>query len=95
LSDKYTLNNSAFAWYLVFWHKIIIFGVQEQEVHMEALLLERIHKGLLQNQESLTDWVHTTPLGKKNVLLGPLTEQSVHVRLDVIDDAISKAESKT
>jgi sigma-B regulation protein RsbU (phosphoserine phosphatase) len=62
---------------------------------MEALLLERIHKGLLQKQENLTDWIHATPLGKKKALLGPSTEQSVHASLDVIDDAISKAESKT
>jgi len=61
---------------------------------MEALLLERMHKGLLQKQENLTDWIHATPLGKKKVALGPSTEQSVHARLDVIDDAISKAESK-
>jgi sigma-B regulation protein RsbU (phosphoserine phosphatase) len=62
---------------------------------MEALLLERIRNGLLQKQDNLTEWLHATPLGKKKVLLGPLTEQSVHARLDVIDDAISKAESKT
>ena len=62
---------------------------------MEALLLDRMHKGLLQKQESLTDWIHATPLGKKKVLLGPSTEQSVHDRLDVIDDAISKADAKT
>ena len=62
---------------------------------MEALLLDRMHKDLMQKQENLTDWIHATPLGKKKVLLGPSTEQSVHARLDVIDDAISKAESKT
>ena len=61
---------------------------------METLLLERMHNGLLQKQENLTDWIHATPPDKKKVLLGPSTEQSVHVRLDVIDDAISKAESK-
>jgi serine phosphatase RsbU (regulator of sigma subunit) len=62
---------------------------------MEALILERMHKGLLQKQDSLTEWLHATPLSKKKVLLGPSTEQSVHARLDVIDDAISKADSKT
>ena len=34
-------------------------------------------------------------MGKKKVLLGPSTEKSVHARLDVIDDALSKADSKT
>jgi sigma-B regulation protein RsbU (phosphoserine phosphatase) len=62
---------------------------------MEALLLERMHKGLLQKQDNLTEWIHATPLDKKKVLLGPSTEESVHARLNVIDDAISKADSKT
>jgi RNA polymerase-binding transcription factor DksA len=62
---------------------------------MESLILERMHKGLLQKQDSLTEWLHATPLSKKKVLLGPSSEQSVHARLDVIDDAISKADSKT
>ncbi len=62
---------------------------------MEALILERMRKGLLQKRDRLTEWLHATPLGKKEVLLGPSTEQSVHARLDVIDDAISKADSKT
>jgi hypothetical protein len=61
---------------------------------MEAPLLERMHKVLLQKQDNLTEWLHATPLGKKKVLLGPSTEQSVHARLDVIDEAISKAEAK-
>ena len=62
---------------------------------MESLLLERMRNGLLQKQDNLTEWLHATPLGKKKVLLGPLTEQSVHARLDVINDAISKADSRT
>jgi sigma-B regulation protein RsbU (phosphoserine phosphatase) len=62
---------------------------------MEALLLERMRNGLAQKQNNLTEWLYTTPLGKKKVLLGPSTEQSVQARLDVIDDAISKADSKT
>jgi sigma-B regulation protein RsbU (phosphoserine phosphatase) len=62
---------------------------------MEALLLEHMREGLLQKQDNLTEWLHATPLGKKKVLLGPSTEQSVHARLDVIDDAISKADSRT
>jgi serine phosphatase RsbU (regulator of sigma subunit) len=62
---------------------------------MEALILERVRKGLLQKQDSLTEWLNATPLSKKKVLLGPSTEQSVHARLDVIDDAISKADSRT
>ena len=62
---------------------------------MEALLLERLRKGLIQKKNNLTEWLHITPSDKKEVLLGPSTEQSVLCCLDVIDDAISKADSKT
>ena len=62
---------------------------------MEALLLEHMRKGLLQKKDNLTEWLQATPLGKKQVLLGPSTEQPVHARLDVIDDAILKSHSKT
>jgi sigma-B regulation protein RsbU (phosphoserine phosphatase) len=62
---------------------------------MEALIFERMRKGLLQKRDSLTEWLRATPLNKKEILLGPSTEQSVRGCLDVIDDAISKAESKT
>lgn len=62
---------------------------------MEGLILERMRQGLLQKRDSLTAWLHATPSGKKQVLLGPSTERSVHVRLDGIDAAISKADSKT
>ena len=62
---------------------------------MEAFILERISKDLLRKRDSLTEWIHTTPLVKKEVLLGPSTEQSVRTRLGVIDDTISKADSKT
>ena len=62
---------------------------------METHILERMSKGLLQKRDSLTEWIHATPLGKKKILLGPSTEQSVYDRLDVIDEAISKADSRT
>ena len=62
---------------------------------MEALFLERLRNGLVQKQNDLTEWLQATPLGKKKVLLGPSAEQSVQARLDVIDNAISKADSKT
>jgi sigma-B regulation protein RsbU (phosphoserine phosphatase) len=61
---------------------------------MEALFLERMRKGLLQKKNNLTEWLHTTPSDKKEVLLGPSTEKSVLCCLDVIDGAISKADSK-
>ena len=62
---------------------------------MEAQILDRMRKGLLQKRDRLAEWLRATPLDKKEVLLGPSTEHSVLCSLDVIDDAISKADSKT
>jgi sigma-B regulation protein RsbU (phosphoserine phosphatase) len=62
---------------------------------MEAFILDRIRNGLLQKREWLTDWLHSTPLIKKEVMLGPSTEQSVICCVDVIDEVIAKADSKT
>ena len=62
---------------------------------MEAFILDRIRNGLLHKREWLTEWLHSTPLNKKEVMLGPSTEQSVLCCVDVIDEAITKAESKT
>jgi sigma-B regulation protein RsbU (phosphoserine phosphatase) len=62
---------------------------------MEAFILDRIRNGLLQKREWITEWLHSTPFHKKEVLLGPSTEQSVLCCVDVIDEAIKKAESKT
>jgi sigma-B regulation protein RsbU (phosphoserine phosphatase) len=62
---------------------------------MEAFILDRIRNGLLQKREWLTEWLHSTPLNKKEIMLGPSTEQSVICCVDVIDEAITKAESKS
>lgn len=62
---------------------------------MEAFILDRIRNGLLQKREWLTEWLHSTPLNKKKVMLGPSTEQSVICCVDVIDEAIAKADTKT
>ena len=62
---------------------------------MEPPILKRMHKGLLQQRDNLNNWLQETPLGKKEILLGPSTEQSVRERLTVIDDAVSRADSGT
>jgi sigma-B regulation protein RsbU (phosphoserine phosphatase) len=64
-------------------------------MQMEAITLERVRKGLSRKRDSLTAWLHATPPGKKEVLLGPSTERAVHARLGVIDAALSKADLKT
>lgn len=62
---------------------------------MEARIVERIHQGLLEKRDSLTEWLRATPLNKKEIFLGPSTNQAVQARLGAIDTAISKAESGT
>ena len=62
---------------------------------MQAPILESIRKNLFEKRDRINEWLQATPLGKKDVLLGPSTEQAVHFRLDAIDDAISKADSRT
>jgi len=62
---------------------------------MQAPILENIRKNLFEKRDRINEWLQATPLGKKAVFLGPSPEQSVHTRLDAIDDAISKADSKT
>jgi len=69
--------------------------VQEQEVNMQTLVLESIRKNLLEKRDRINEWLRATPFGKKAVFLGPSTEQAVYARLDAIDDAISKADSRT
>jgi sigma-B regulation protein RsbU (phosphoserine phosphatase) len=62
---------------------------------MDTLALDRIRQSLLRKRDSLNAWFHSTPPVKKEVLLGPSKEQSVRTRLEVIDDTIAKADSKT
>ncbi len=62
---------------------------------MQAPILESIRKNLLEKRDHINGWLSATPLSKKDIFLGPSTEQAVHTRLDAIDDAISKVDSKT
>jgi RNA polymerase-binding transcription factor DksA len=62
---------------------------------MESPILKRMHKGLLQQRDNLNKWLQETPLGKKEILLGTSTEQSVRERLTVIDDAVTRVDSGT
>ena len=62
---------------------------------MQAPFLESIRKNLLEKREHIIGWLSTTPLSKKDIFLGPSTEQAVHTHLGSIDDAISKVDSKT
>jgi sigma-B regulation protein RsbU (phosphoserine phosphatase) len=62
---------------------------------MQAPILESIRKNLFEKRDRINEWLRATPLSKKEVFLGPSPEQAVYAHLDAIDDAISKADSKT
>jgi sigma-B regulation protein RsbU (phosphoserine phosphatase) len=48
---------------------------------------------LVEKRASLTEWLQATPSDKKQVLLGPSTEQAVQTHLRAVDDCIERAES--
>ena len=62
---------------------------------MGTMIFERIHKSLLEKRAGLTEWLRTTPLYKKQVLLGPSAEQGVHTHLGAIDGSIERVETGT
>ena len=62
---------------------------------MQAPILEIIRKNLFEKRDRINEWLRATPMSKKEVYLGPSSEQAVHARLGAIDDAISKADSRT
>ena len=62
---------------------------------MRAPILESIRKDLFEKRDRINKWLRVTPPSKKEVYLGPSTEQAVHARLDAIDEAISKVDSRT
>lgn len=62
---------------------------------MDAPLLERIRVGLLEKQDGLSEWLRLTSPHRKEVMLGPSTEQAVHAHIGTIENLLAKAESRT
>ena len=62
---------------------------------MQTPILENIRNNLFEKRDRIHQWLRATPMSKKEVYLGPSTEQAVHARLEAIDEAISKADSRT
>jgi sigma-B regulation protein RsbU (phosphoserine phosphatase) len=62
---------------------------------VEPTILERIRVSLLEKRDALTEWLRATPSDKRQVLLGPSTEQAVQTHLSAIDDCIEGVESGT
>ncbi len=62
---------------------------------MQTPILENIRNNLFEKRDRIHQWLRATPMSKKEVYLGPSTEQAVQARLEAIDEAISKADSRT
>jgi sigma-B regulation protein RsbU (phosphoserine phosphatase) len=62
---------------------------------MEATMVSRIRDRLVVQRQALTNWLRGTPADKRQVRLGPANEQAVQVRLQVLDEAIDRAEHDT
>ena len=62
---------------------------------MDTKVFQRFQSNLKEQRKNITNWLTNTPTLKKQVRLGPLKEQEVHVHLQVLDRAIEKAENQT
>jgi len=62
---------------------------------MDLSMLQRFHHNLVEQRQNLVGWLSSAPDQKKQVRLGPVAEQAVETRLQVLDSAIQRAEDKT
>lgn len=62
---------------------------------MDTTLLKQIRTSLLEQRQSLTNWLSTTPARERQVRLGPADEEAVQTHLQVLDTAIEKTENQT
>jgi sigma-B regulation protein RsbU (phosphoserine phosphatase) len=62
---------------------------------MSANVFNRVRDSLLEKRETVTEWLHMTPLPKKQVYLGPADEEAVRAHLEVLDTTIDKGSSGT
>jgi sigma-B regulation protein RsbU (phosphoserine phosphatase) len=62
---------------------------------MEAHVLERVRRSLLEKRQNLADWLNTTSTPKRQVRLGPADETAVHAHVQALDAALEKADKET
>ena len=62
---------------------------------MDTKLFQQILAKLQQQRANLTDWLTNTPPEKKKVCLGPENETAAKAHLDLLDETIAKAQSKS
>lgn len=62
---------------------------------MDTTFLRDIRTRLVEQRQSLTNWLFTTPARERQIRLGPADEQAVETHLRVLDTAIEKTEDRT
>jgi sigma-B regulation protein RsbU (phosphoserine phosphatase) len=62
---------------------------------MDTKILQRFRENLQQQRQNLVDWLRRTPAEKKQIRLGPASEQEVSAHLQVLDTALAKADNQT
>jgi sigma-B regulation protein RsbU (phosphoserine phosphatase) len=62
---------------------------------MDTKILQRFRENLQQQRLNLLDWLGRTPAEKKQIRLGPASEQEVSAHLQVLETALAKADNQT
>jgi sigma-B regulation protein RsbU (phosphoserine phosphatase) len=62
---------------------------------MEINVFQRIQTGLIEKRRNLMDWLRQTPEPKKQVQLGPASEQAVQEQIATMNTALAKIEDNT
>ncbi len=62
---------------------------------MDTIVFQRIRSSLLEQRQSLANWLSNTPARERQVRLGPSDERAVQAHLQVLDTAIEKTEDHT
>ena len=62
---------------------------------MDTTFLKQIRTSLLEQRQSLANWLSTTPAEERQIRLGPVDEQAVQSHLQVLDATIEKTEDQT
>jgi hypothetical protein len=62
---------------------------------VESGVLERIRGSLLEKRQTLTGWLGATPAPQRQVRLGPASDGAVLAQIQLIDEALDKAEDGT
>jgi sigma-B regulation protein RsbU (phosphoserine phosphatase) len=62
---------------------------------MATTFVTQLHDRLVQQRQSLANWLRSAPSSERQTRLGAAPEQAVTARLEVLDHAIEKAENQT